>query len=198
MRRALAVPEAKPLASLSSALLARKGYARPAMRPQMPLTAEEQQRLLDAALVNGSATPEDLGWNDMGTDALAGASDPAPIRADVTPQVDAPVPEVHRQIAALVEKINGTVSTPASAPARAPAEAVAPRPSRRKGSALEQGRKAAFTLRLDEQRHMRLRLASALVGRSAQALVVDALDRLLEAMLDAEAPRVRPDAGLTP
>ena len=40
-------------------------------------------------------------------------------------------------------------------------------------------RKAAFTLRLDAARHLRLRLAVALTGRSAQALVTDAVDRLL-------------------
>ena len=45
--------ETKPLASLSSVLLARKGEARPAMRPQ------------HQALANDTAGNE-LGWNDMG------------------------------------------------------------------------------------------------------------------------------------
>lgn len=45
-----------------------------------------------------------------------------------------------------------------------------------------EGHKAAFTLRLDPERHLRLRLACALDARSAQALVTDALDRLLDAM----------------
>jgi hypothetical protein len=44
--------------------------------------------------------------------------------------------------------------------------------------------KAAFTLRLDKDRHLRLRLACAVDGRSAQQLVTDALDRLLERMPD--------------
>jgi hypothetical protein len=44
--------EAKPFASLSSGLLARKGAARPAMRPQG-----------FGQVGNGL---EDLGWNDMG------------------------------------------------------------------------------------------------------------------------------------
>lgn len=44
------------------------------------------------------------------------------------------------------------------------------------------GRKAAFTLRLDPERHLRLRLACTLDARSAQALVTDAIDRLLDAM----------------
>ena len=44
--------------------------------------------------------------------------------------------------------------------------------------------KAAFTLRLDPDRHLKLRLACAVDGRSAQQLVTDALDQLLERMPD--------------
>jgi hypothetical protein len=51
--------------------------------------------------------------------------------------------------------------------------------------------KAAFTLRLDPARHLKLRLACAVTGRSAQQLVTDALDQLLGAMpeLDSMAER---------
>ncbi|MEO7654863.1 MAG: hypothetical protein ABIS23_04165, partial [Sphingomicrobium sp.] len=42
--------------------------------------------------------------------------------------------------------------------------------------------KAAFTLRLDPERHLKLRLACAVRGRSAQQLVTDALDELLGRM----------------
>jgi hypothetical protein len=42
--------------------------------------------------------------------------------------------------------------------------------------------KAAFTLRLDPERHLKLRLACAVRGRSAQQLVTDALDQLLIGM----------------
>jgi hypothetical protein len=68
----------------------------------------------------------------------------------------------------------------AAAPAmsRAPAPRRAPRPRSVAGS---KG-KAAFTLRLDPDRHLRLRLACAVDGRSAQQLVTDALDKLLERM----------------
>ena len=55
--------EPKPIASLSSGLLARKGAARPAMRPQ------------GFGQVSGNL--EDLGWNDMGFEppkAAVGAS----------------------------------------------------------------------------------------------------------------------------
>ena len=46
-------------------------------------------------------------------------------------------------------------------------------------SAASQGRRAAFTLRLDPERHLKLRLAGTMQDMSAQALVVEALDRLL-------------------
>jgi hypothetical protein len=53
--------------------------------------------------------------------------------------------------------------------------------------------KAAFTLRLDPDRHLKLRLACAVGGRSAQQLVTDALDQLLEHMpeLDAMAAKAK-------
>ena len=41
------------------------------------------------------------------------------------------------------------------------------------------GRRAAFTLRLDSERHLKLRLASAVTGMSAQQLVTAALDEFL-------------------
>ncbi|MBC7987474.1 MAG: hypothetical protein H7X93_12540 [Sphingomonadaceae bacterium] len=52
--------------------------------------------------------------------------------------------------------------------------------------------KAAFTLRLDPDRHLRLRLASAMTGRSSQRIVTEALDRFLEAIpeLDGIAERL--------
>ncbi len=62
--------------------------------------------------------------------------------------------------------------------APAPAQRRAPRPRAAPGS---KG-KAAFTLRLDPERHLKLRLACAVDGRSAQQLVTDALDQLLERM----------------
>ncbi len=54
-------------------------------------------------------------------------------------------------------------------------------------------RRAAFTLRLDAERHLKLRLASTLQGNSAQKLVTEALDRFLSAIpeIDAIAARVR-------
>ena len=60
----------------------------------------------------------------------------------------------------------------------APAPRRAPRPRAAAGTKA----KAAFTLRLDPERHLKLRLACAVDGRSAQQLVTTALDHLLERM----------------
>lgn len=133
---------AKPTASLSPTLLARKGGAKPAMRPHAAAIAAA----LDAS---PDAVEHDLGWNDMGD--CAG-------EADIAPVVSAS--EVHRQ----QERI---------------AREFAPRASRVRRSALAEGRKAAFTLRLDEERHLRLRLACTARNLSAQAVVTQALDQFL-------------------
>ena len=72
--------EPKPFASLSSGLLARKGAAKPAMRPQ------------GFGQMGGSI--EDLGWNDMGYSA--------PLPSEAFPAVDAePREHVPSSIAAL-------------------------------------------------------------------------------------------------
>lgn len=162
---------AKPAASLSSGLLARKGQARPAMRPQGFVGLDPGTSL------------DDLGWNDMGQDAFA------------SPPATAPVPPVLAQRQVLAEEF-----TPAPQPIAQPepvigaapkleaAEASAPRPVST-ATAARIGRevaakkgKAAFTLRLDTERHLKLRLASALSGRSAQLLVTEALDAFLETL----------------
>ncbi|MBC2667249.1 hypothetical protein H7F51_17150 [Novosphingobium flavum] len=55
---------------------------------------------------------------------------------------------------------------------------------RPRGASLAAGGKAAFTLRLDAERHLKLRLACAHDARSAQSLLTAALDRLLDDMPD--------------
>ncbi|RED15833.1 hypothetical protein DFR46_0840 [Parasphingopyxis lamellibrachiae] len=47
--------------------------------------------------------------------------------------------------------------------------------------------KVAFTLRLDKERHLKLRLASAVLNQSAQRLVTEALDQFLEQHPDVQA-----------
>ena len=214
--------EAKPFASLSSGLLARKGAARPAMRPQG-----------FGQVGNGL---EDLGWNDMGFEPPKAADAPRDDTHDafgddvvehprahptgLTP-VQSPV---HDQQAEIVERLNGVdesaeeeidetaeifeaeaeavvevkepaiVETPVVAkivPAPVAVTPVAPRRAPRPRSAPGSKGKAAFTLRLDPERHLKLRLACAVDGRSAQQLVTDALDQLLERMPEVDGLAVK-------
>lgn len=58
-----------------------------------------------------------------------------------------------------------------------------------------QGKRAAFTLRLDTQRHLKLRLASTIQDRSAQELVTEALDALLDTMPEIAALASQVDAN---
>lgn len=162
----------KPFASLGPSLLARKGAARPAMRPQL-------QPMHTFHEATARQIEDDLGWNDMGHGFESESPEPAPQQlasvVPIAPGVEnaaMPVPEVVRQQEAIAEKV--------IAPAR---RAVAPKPRR---SALAEGRRAAFTLRLDAERHLKLRLASALAGRSAQQLVTDALDKLIATLPDVD------------
>jgi predicted transcriptional regulator len=57
--------------------------------------------------------------------------------------------------------------------------------------------KAAFTLRLDPDRHLRLRLACAVTHRSAQQIVTEALDEFLTSIpgIDTIASHVPGNSG---
>ena len=243
--------EPKAFASLSSGLLARKGAARPAMRPQ--------------GFGQVGAGLDDLGWNDMGFEAPKPAL--SPVRDDqhdafgdqlaepalrnplaaLTP-VASPVHDQQAEIAdrfadyteessdedyidetaelydpeaeaAAAETEEGeeqelVLDSPLLSvkPVRTPVEAViaepvpvpvapapvtvapaAPKPVRTPRPRAEKGAKAkaAFTLRLDAARHLKLRLACAVTGQSAQQMVTEALDALLATMpeLDSMADR---------
>ena len=205
--------EAKPFASLSSGLLARKGAARPAMRPQ------------GFGQVAGQSL-EDLGWNDMGFEPPKPAETarddnhdafgddvvehPRAVHPTGLTPVGSPVHDQHAEIADRLandeadeteEELDESaesyepeeataprvVAVAAPAPAPAPAPSPAPRRAPQARSAPGSKAKAAFTLRLDPERHLKLRLACAVGGRSAQQLVTDALDRLLENMPELEA-----------
>ncbi|QIL02577.1 hypothetical protein G7078_07105 [Sphingomonas sinipercae] len=219
--------EPKPFASLSSGLLARKGAAKPAMRPQG-----------FGQVGNGL---EDLGWNDMGFEppkpaptSLADADHDAfgevvqaPSRnplAGLTP-VDSPVHSQQAEIAGRLStyepddageeedetaelyvpeldaadvgdpQVDDVAPAPVVALAgtrmKTVAETVvpspAPRRSRQPRPAPGSKDRAAFTLRLDADRHLKLRLACAIDGRSAQQFVTQALDHLLDSMPELEA-----------
>ena len=194
----------KPTASLSSNLLARKGQARPAMRPQ------------GFVGLSPATTHDDLGWNDMGEDVHRHAPMPAPVQV----QQPVPKPVVLRQREELDQQIAESLPEPEaiSEPAgelksplavrqpkveakhvvAEPAPVAAPAPARAKPvskgvvaraarQAVDKKGKAAFTLRLDHDRHLRLRLASALTNKSAQVLVTEALDTFLESLTEVDA-----------
>lgn len=101
---------------------------------------------------------EDLGWNDMGH-GEGREGQVVPIGADA--RFEARVPEVVRQQRRMAEQVG-----------------------QERRSALADGRRAAFTLRVDAERHLKLRLACTIKGRSAQQLVTDALDSLLDSLPD--------------
>ena len=216
--------EPKAFASLSSGLLARKGAARPAMRPQG-----------FGGQVGGGL--EDLGWNDMGFEPPKPASAPRDDSHDAFGEDVADHPHrdghagltplgspVHEQQAEIVGRLaantddeaveefdetaevfepetetsfeiesavgietEAEIEVPVQLPVSfVPAVQPAPRRSTRARAAPGTKGKAAFTLRLDPERHLKLRLACAVTGRSAQLMVTDALDALLEGMPELE------------
>lgn len=202
--------EPRTFASLSPSLLARKGNAKPAMRRQ-------DHASFGLGGVSASPAPiEDLGWNDWGAseqpvpvsaepEAVAPvAAVPAPVAPQAFSQehveeacldamhmceeegedgsTEAPMaslmpempafaprkPDVLRQIEDLAERINRT-----AAPVR---------------PMVTEGRRAAFTLRLDAERHFRLKMAGVLLNRSAQTIVTEALDKYLAEFADVSGP----------
>ncbi|MGB7408031.1 MAG: hypothetical protein WA908_05955 [Pontixanthobacter sp.] len=226
-------------ASLSSGLLARKGGAKPAMRPQVAMMPS------DGAAAHNL---EDLGWNDMGevsdastikqkegtilhltpepanrdaaqeaqdNDRLAAAElgeqhieaptvveqqkslgtmfagaddnddydldDDSGYEGDLTEEpVDHKAPEI--EAAPTPEIARNPEPEPLSASEQKPApirKKVKAKETRTRRSALARGKRAAFTLRLDADRHLKLRLACTLRNVSAQQMVTDALDRML-------------------
>jgi hypothetical protein len=190
--------EPKPIASLSGILLARKGLARPAIRRPTMLSSNG----------NAAMSQDDLGWNDMGYDVDPDPTTPMDYEhgfQGVNP-LAAAVPEVKHQQDRLADALFADLEPQAGADsfvdepesvADAPTlvtvtpEPVTPLISRRGSTDAPRSRarskpglkaKAAFTLRLDSERHLKLRLACAVRHQSAQQLVTDALDALLESM----------------
>ena len=197
----------KPFASLSAGLLARKGTARPAMRrphmagmpvPTLPVSVQD----------------DDLGWNDMGEEHHAAHAPAPPLTmvgakavihpgADLRPAVvmqqekleqsfsRVAAPQPSTPMPATPEAKAGAVVAPAPEPVAAP---VKEKQSKRKsdgpkllGASCTRAAKAAFTLRLDPDRHLRLRLACAVDNRSAQQIVTQALDAFLDSQPQLEA-----------
>lgn len=209
-------------ASLGPTLLARKGGAKPAMRPQLTPLPENISEI--AALAEEQL--EDLGWNDMGGDITA-----KDITGDEKPAHDAQnhlllsnkrsetseavfesdeeymieAADDHASSHPIIDPLAGAqvISITSHPAAPQPAnEGAAPspvahkkRPESQKDSKIKASpngspnrspspRRAAFTLRLDPDRHLKLRLAATMQGVSAQSLVTEALDAMLESFED--------------
>jgi hypothetical protein len=111
-------------------------------------------------------------------DRFGAADDVEEDEIDETAELYEPESEEAPQAVEVVSAPVAVTPAPVVVSAAAPAPRRAPRPRSAAGS---KG-KAAFTLRLDPDRHLKLRLACAVDGRSAQQLVTDALDHLLERM----------------
>jgi hypothetical protein len=214
--------EPKPLASLSAGLLARKGGARPAMRRQPlgsgpaplnpggyddlgwndmgydvdPDQSGEPVRMVDLKpLMAGSVLAHNVEAEHAVDDGAGNELVPAPI-AEITGLTDEygadqfeaeaqAVPEIVRQQESLIERVAAVARKVEARPVPKPKIEKAPR-------ALRAREKAAFTLRLDAERHLRLRLASAVTNRSSQVILTDLLDEYLSSLpeIDAMASRL--------
>lgn len=159
-----------------------------------PIVRRQQRRLEERVLADAAMTgPNDseLEYNedeDEGEDELgAGYATPFAGADDHTEAYDAEAydtedsedegeanEDAYASLTPRAARAPRAVSAPAPAPAPAPAL------RRMRVPAAQAGRRAAFTLRLDADRHLKLRLAATMQGVSAQALVTEALDRLLE------------------
>ena len=183
--------EIRKLASLTGSLLARKGAARPAMRSPLQLRGHhavlgsDGLKAARAGDLGCDDVNDDLGWNDI--EGEAGAAVAHLVSADVSepaPPVDAgsTVADLQQAISArLIEAADRTMdAVPQDVRPLADHKEAKGRRSAQacRRSALADGRRAALTLRLDGERHLRLRLACTLHNRSAQMLITDALDRL--------------------
>jgi hypothetical protein len=211
--------EPKPLASLSAGLLARKGGARPAMRRQPlgsgpaplnsggyddlgwndmgydvdPDQSGEPARMLDLKpLLTGSVLAHNVEAEHAVDDSAGYEPAPAGLTGDYgadefeAEALQVPeVPEIVRQQESLIERVAAVARKVEARPEPKAKKEKAPR-------ALRAREKAAFTLRLDAERHLRLRLASAVTNRSSQVILTDLLDEYLASLpeIDAMASRL--------
>ena len=218
--------EPKPLASLSAGLLARKGGARPAMRRQPlgsgpaplnsggyddlgwndmgydvdPDQSGEPAQMLDLKpLLTGSVLAHNVEAEQAVEEGVGGEltqlvepTEPTEIMGvDADYVAEAPaIPEIVRQQESLIDRVAAVARKVEARPAPKTPKAKAPRTLRAR-------EKAAFTLRLDAERHLRLRLASAVTNRSSQLILIDLLDEYLASLPEIDAmasrlPAVRP------
>lgn len=163
------------------------GLQQPAA-PETTAAAPDDVPTMESDEAAPAEAPQSAGANGFGSmaDALA-----ARAARSASPDIFAgEPPEVVRQQKSLTDRM-AAVARKVEAP-----EAPAPKTSDTRGGGggrRERARdKAAFTLRLDAERHLRLRLASAITNRSAQTILTELLDDYLASLpeIDAMASRL--------
>jgi predicted DNA-binding protein len=164
----------KSAGSLSSGMLARKGDARPGQRymPEPGLEIPERSRMIKF----GSDMLESLPPVVHAVDVIEPFTDahdfpeyendaPVDVIAPVTSLAEVPLPAAFSYATESVNEVEQEWIPPVRI-------------------SLKGVRKSAFTLRLDAERHLRLRLLSAHQHRSAQQIVIEAVDRFLTDVFD--------------
>jgi hypothetical protein len=158
----MALEIAKPVASLSAGLLARKGAARPGQKymAEPGLEIPENHRVIRFGNMDGeSDVPAPDVHEPFADNDLSVTSTPVFVEeTKIEPRIEPVVQVTPVFMQPVIESVSRE-----------------PKARRAAGSRS----KAAFTLRLDAERHLRLRLLSAHQHRSAQRIVLDAVDRLL-------------------
>ena len=197
--------EPKPFASLNAGLLARKGAARPAMRRQ-PLTGLGLSAPHGAVSAQDDLGWNDMGYDvDPDVASIAPSMDLKPFLSgsvlgneEADGLADIPEPQVvdrkdaRAQQAELALRYDGEFALEERA--KLPQKSKKSAPSKRRlvavdatiedkaraaGIKIRARDKAAFTLRLDADRHLALRLASAVTNQSSQVIMTRLLDEYL-------------------
>ncbi len=148
------------------------------VKPGKPQVVLQREALEDRVRAPAPAAP--VAQEVMADVAEPGAAEPAavkapqpqatePVEAEIAPKQPTPRPAVKPAAAALRQ-----------------AQLREPKKSRPRGTARASGAKAAFTLRIDAERHLRLRLASAVTNLSAQQILTEAFDAYLESLPEVE------------
>ena len=186
------LPTAAPLPEVvrQRQLLAEK------MTPRVPLNLGGNQPGLRAAPLSGGeggeaaaapATPDmPEAVPPVAATPVAAPAD-APAAMPETPTPVMPTPVMPAPFAGLTP--SRTIAAPAIVAGQMASADGAPQRIRARTPRREAvpGSKAAFTLRIDPERHLRLRLASAVTRRSAQVILIEALDTYLKSLPDIDA-----------
>jgi predicted DNA-binding protein len=173
--------QAKPVGSLSSSMLARKGDARPGQRymPEPGLEIPERSRMIKFGSDMMSSLPPVQDISVYQVDVFEPFTDAHEFTGyDNLPdesQAENVIPNVQFNTKSVIVPI-AAIEIPQ---AEIEQEWKPPIKMVLKGT-----RKSAFTLRLDAERHLRLRLLSAHQHRSAQQIVIEAVDRFLADVFD--------------